>query len=92
MKAKWANTCAKCGTSIAVGDEIKAQYKRGGFDSETGKIQWERVPKAWVHTPKCPKVTVNRPGQKPPPNVDPHTGEILVAESSPLPRHQETLL
>lgn len=86
MIAKWTTPCAKCGTPIERGAPMKAQYKRSGFDADTGKPIWIRVPKAYVHAPKCPKVTPNKPGQKPPPGVDPQTGEILV-ESSPLPRH-----
>jgi hypothetical protein len=88
MKARWGTLCAKCDTQILQGEELKAQYRRVGYDPNTGKPVWQRVPKQYVHAPRCPKVTVRRP----PPSVDPRTGEVLVAESSPIPRHtQETL-
>lgn len=86
MIAKWTGTCAKCETTWAVGDEIKAQYRRAGFDPSTGKPIWQRVPKAYVHAPRCPKVTPNKPGHR---TIDPLTGEIL--EPSPIPRHVEQL-
>jgi len=92
MIAKWSTICGKCDIRIGVGTEIKAHYKRVGLNPETHKPIWERVPKSYVHAPKCPKVTPNRPGQR---KVDPETGEIFsaVAESSPIPRHfQERLL
>lgn len=79
MKARWGTVCAKCDTAIVIGDQLKPLYKRVGFTD--GKPVWQRVPKAYVHAPRCPKVTPNRPGQKPPPHVDPQTGEILMPES-----------
>jgi hypothetical protein len=82
MKARWSVICAKCDTTITVGDTIKPQYKRAGMNLDTGRPAWVRVPKAYVHAPKCPKVTPNRPGQLPR-NVDPRTGEILVADLAP---------
>ena len=90
MIAKWVGTCAKCETPWQRGEEIKPRYKRDGMNPDTGKPVWVRVPKQYVHE-KCPKVTPNRPGQKPPPHVDPLTGEICVAQS-PIPSTvQETL-
>lgn len=76
MKAKWETRCAKCGTTILQGEDIKAQWKRIGY--ENGKPIWQRVPKAYVHVPKCPK-------PKPPPDVDPRTGEILRRPDNPQP-------
>lgn len=89
VKARWHGTCSKCGTIWEPGDDIKPWYRRVGM-TQDGKPNWVRVPKKYVHAPKCPKVTPNRPGQHPPPGVDPLTGEITVAHS-PQP-HQETLL
>ena len=90
MKARWAKICPKCDTRIEVGDDIKAQYRRAGINTETGKPIWERVPKSYVHAPKCPKVTKNTPGRR---IVDPRTGEIIEADLSSIPRHtQEQLL
>lgn len=93
MIAKWATKCGKCGVSIEVGETIKAQFVRVGFDSDTGKPIWQRVPKSYVHAPRCPKVTPNKPGHAPV-GVDPLTGEVVVSDSSPIPRHphQESLL
>jgi hypothetical protein len=82
---RWGTTCAKCETAIAVGDQIKPQYRRQGM-REDGRPNWVRVPKAYVHAPKCPKVTPNRPGQR---HVDPTTGEIT--EVSPIPRHTDRM-
>ena len=90
MNAKWSGICAKCDTTYQRGDPIKPQYKRDGMNPDTGKPVWVRVPKQYVHE-KCPRVTPNRPGQKPPPSVDPLTGEILVAQSSEPSLVQETL-
>lgn len=70
MKARWGGICAKCGTAWLQGETIKPQYRRAGYDPDTHKPVWVRVPKAYVHAPKCPK-------PKPPPDVDPRTGEIL---------------
>lgn len=86
MEAKWGGTCPKCSTTYVAGDSIKAQFVRGGYDPDTGKIKWVRVPKAYVHAPRCPKVTPNKPGHR---TVDPLTGEIL--DVSPIPRHHEQL-
>lgn len=83
MKARWGGTCPKCETVWVPGDTIKPYYVRRGFTPE-GKPVYERVPKQYVHAPRCPK-------PKPPPDVDPRTGEILVRDSAPLP-HQESLL
>ena len=80
MKARWAVTCAKCETAIPVGDTIKPQYRRNGMNPETGRPTWVRVPKAYVHAPRCPKVTPNRPGQR---IVDSRTGEILMPDLLP---------
>lgn len=78
VKARWAVTCAKCDTTIPVGGAIKPQYVRRGMNPETGRPIWVRVPKAYVHAPRCPKVTPNKPGQR---HVDPRTGEIIVEDS-----------
>ena len=86
MIARWTGICAKCDTTWETGDQIKSRYKRAGFDKTTGKPVWVRVPKAYVHAPRCPKVTPNKPGQR---QVDPLTGEILQAESAPT--QQEVL-
>lgn len=67
MLARWEAKCGKCHTTIAVGDPIKAQFVRVGFDSDSGKPIWQRVPKSYVHAPKCPKVTRK---------VDYTTGEV----------------
>lgn len=80
MKARWSVICAKCDTTIPVGTTIKPQYKWAGFDAATGKPIWVRVPRAYVHAPRCPRVTPNKPGQR---TVDPLTGEILEAQSVP---------
>ena len=90
MDAKWPGICAKCDTAYGHGDPIKARYKRDGMNPDTGKPVWVRVPKAYVHE-KCPRVTPNRPGRRPPPGIDPLTGEILVAQSSEPSLVQETL-
>lgn len=74
MKARWSVTCAKCETTVPVGADIKPLYKRVGY--RDGKPEWVRVPKRYVHAPKCPKVTPNRPGRR---DVDLRTGEILPA-------------
>lgn len=81
MKARWSVTCAKCDCTIQPGDTIKPQYRRNGMNPETGRPIWVRVPRAYVHAPRCPKVTPNRPGRIPR-NVDPRTGEIIQAESA----------
>ncbi len=80
MIARWPGACPKCETTWAPGDQIKPQYRRQGFDATTGKPIWVRVPKAYVHAPRCPKVTPNKPGQR---WVDPLTGEIIVEQSAP---------
>ena len=77
MIARWPGICDKCGTGWARGDQIKPRYKRQGM--QDGKPQWVRVPKAYVHAPKCPKVTPNKPGQK---VWDPRTGEQVMAQSA----------
>lgn len=82
MKARWSVICAKCDSTIPVGATIKPQYRRAGMNPETGRPVWQRVPKAYVHAPRCPKVTPNRPGRTIR-NVDPLTGEILLPESAP---------
>lgn len=83
MRAKWPGVCPKCDTRWLQGDEIKPWFKPAGVVE--GKMQFTRVPKAYVHA-KCPKVTPNRPGQR---VVDPLTGEILMSDSAPT---QETML
>ena len=75
MKARWSGICSKCDATWQQGDDIKPLYKRVGFRDD-GRPEWVRVPKQYVHAPKCPKVTPNRPGRIPI-NVDPVTGEIL---------------
>lgn len=67
MKCRWGTTCGKCGFPILQGADMKPQYKRAGM--ENGKPVWQRVPKKYVHAPRCPK-------PKPPPDVDPRTGGI----------------
>ena len=80
MQARWATKCSKCDVVMQPGTTIKPQYKRHGMTADN-KPNWVRVPKAYVHAPRCPKVTPNRPGQCPP-QVDPQTGEILMPESA----------
>lgn len=77
MKARWSGLCPKCESTWQTGDQIKPLYRRAGFDQ--GKPIWVRVPKAYVHAPRCPKVTPNRPGQK---QWDPLTGELIVEQST----------
>jgi hypothetical protein len=73
MKARWGGMCGKCGTAWFQGDDIKPQYRRAGFND--GNPIWVRVPKSYVHAPRCPK---------PPPGVDPQTGEILMDDTPRL--------
>lgn len=81
--------CFKCDTTIEQGAEIRPAYQFKGMDRD-GKPIYQRVRSRYRHH-KCPKVTPNAPGRTPPPNVDPTTGEVLQAQSAPLP-HQESLL
>jgi hypothetical protein len=75
MIARWEGICDKCETSWARGDNIKPRYKRAGYAD--GKPIWVRVPKAYVHAPRCPPVPKKRS-----PQVDPQTGEILLPQSA----------
>lgn len=83
MIARWTGLCPKCDTAWQQGEAIKPLYRRQGI-REDGRPNWVRVPKQYVHAPRCPKVTPNRPGQR---TIDPATGEIT--ESSPIPRHTD---
>ena len=73
MIARWAGICAKCLAPFSPGEEIKPRYARDGH-APGGRPIWTKVPKSYVHAPRCPEGGVPR---KPPRGVDPVTGEIL---------------